>query len=201
MKFSDFPLHKSILKAVAEARFQTATLVQEKVIPLVLEQKNMIVAAQTGTGKTAAFALPIIDLLFEKQDAEKGEKKIKALIVTPTRELAIQIFENFKSFSKYSNLRTTAVYGGVSLEPQKDVLAKGIDILIATPGRFIDLQKQGNIDVSNIEIFVLDEADLMLDMGFINDVEKIEQLCPRKNKPCYFRQQFLKKLTIWQNQL
>ena len=186
MKFSDFPLHKSILKAVAEARFQTATLVQEKVIPLVLEQKNMIVAAQTGTGKTAAFALPIIDLLFEKQDAEKGEKKIKALIVTPTRELAIQIFENFKSFSKYSNLRTTAVYGGVSLEPQKDVLAKGIDILIATPGRFIDLQKQGNIDVSNIEIFVLDEADLMLDMGFINDVEKIEQLCPRKKQTLLF---------------
>ncbi|MBG7612214.1 DEAD/DEAH box helicase [Polaribacter sp. BAL334] len=186
MKFSDFPLHKSILKAVAEARFQTATLVQEKVIPLVLEQKNMIVAAQTGTGKTAAFALPIIDLLFEKQDAEKGEKKIKALIVTPTRELAIQIFENFKSFSIYSNLRTTAVYGGVSLEPQKDVLAKGIDILIATPGRFIDLQKQGNIDVSNIEIFVLDEADLMLDMGFINDVEKIEQLCPRKKQTLLF---------------
>ena len=186
MKFSDFPLHKSILKAVAEARFQTATLVQEKVIPLVLEQKNMIVAAQTGTGKTAAFALPIIDLLFEKQDAEKVEKKIKALIVTPTRELAIQIFENFKSFSKYSNLRTTAVYGGVSLEPQKDVLAKGIDILIATPGRFIDLQKQGNIDVSNIEIFVLDEADLMLDMGFINDVEKIEQLCPRKKQTLLF---------------
>lgn len=186
MKFSDFPLHKPILKAVAEARFQTATLVQEKVIPLVLEQKNMIVAAQTGTGKTAAFALPIIDLLFEKQDAEKGEKKIKALIVTPTRELAIQIFENFKSFSKYSNLRTTAVYGGVSLEPQKDVLAKGIDILIATPGRFIDLQKQGNIDVSNIEIFLLDEADLMLDMGFINDVEKIEQLCPRKKQTLLF---------------
>lgn len=186
MKFSDFPLHKSILKAVAEARFQTATLVQEEVIPLVLEQKNMIVAAQTGTGKTAAFALPIIDLLFEKQDAEKGEKKIKALIVTPTRELAIQIFENFKSFSKYSNLRTTAVYGGVSLEPQKEVLAKGIDILIATPGRFIDLQKQGNIDVNNIEIFVLDEADLMLDMGFINDVEKIEQLCPRKKQTLLF---------------
>lgn len=186
MQFSDFSLHKSILKAVAEARFKTATLVQEKVIPLVLEKKNMIVAAQTGTGKTAAFALPIIDLLFEKQDVEKGEKKIKALIVTPNRELAIQIFENFKSFSKYSNLRITAVYGGVSLEPQKDLLAKGIDILIATPGRFLDLQKQGNIDVSNIEIFVLDEADLMLDMGFINDVEKIEQLCPRKKQTLLF---------------
>ncbi|PIV96297.1 MAG: RNA helicase [Flavobacteriaceae bacterium CG_4_10_14_0_8_um_filter_31_99] len=186
MQFSELSLHKSTLKAIAEARFQTATLVQEKVIPLVLEKKNVIVAAQTGTGKTAAFALPIIDLLLEKQDAEKGEKKLKALVITPTRELAIQIFENFKSFSKYSNLRTTAVYGGVSLEPQKEILAKGVDILIATPGRFIDLQMQGNIDVSALEIFVLDEADLMLDMGFINDVEKIEQLCPRKKQTLLF---------------
>lgn len=186
MQFSEISLNKSILKAVAEERFHSATLVQQKVIPLVLEKKNVIVAAQTGTGKTAAFALPIIDLLFEKQDAEKREKKLKALILTPTRELAIQIFENFKSFSKYSNLRTTAVFGGVSLEPQKEMLAKGIDVLIATPGRFIDLQKQGNIDVSNIEIFVLDEADLMLDMGFINDVEKIEQSCPRKKQTLLF---------------
>jgi len=186
MQFSELSLHKSTLKAIAEARFQTATLVQEKVIPLVLEKKNVIVAAQTGTGKTAAFALPIIDLLLEKQDAEKGEKKLKALVITPTRELAIQIFENFKSFSKYSNLRTTGVYGGVSLEPQKEMLAKGVDILIATPGRFIDLQMQGNIDVSALEIFVLDEADLMLDMGFINDVEKIEQLCPRKKQTLLF---------------
>lgn len=186
MQFSEISLNKSILKAVAEERFHTATLVQQKVIPLVLAKKNVIVAAQTGTGKTAAFALPIIDLLFEKQDTEKGAKKIKALIVTPTRELAIQIFENFKSFSKYSNLRTTAVFGGVSLEPQKDILAKGVDILIATPGRLIDLENQGNIDLSSIEIFVLDEADLMLDMGFINDVEKIEQLCPRKKQTLLF---------------
>lgn len=115
----------------------------------------------------------------------KKEKKIKSLVVTPTRELAIQILENFKSFSKYSNLRATAVFGGVSLEPQKEILAKGIDILIATPGRLIDLQLQGNIDLSAVEIFVLDEADLMLDMGFIADIKKIEALCPKKNKP-YF---------------
>ncbi|MGK0458871.1 MAG: ATP-dependent RNA helicase RhlE, partial [Polaribacter sp.] len=158
MKFSDFPFNKSILKAVTEERFQTATLVQQKAIPLVLDKKNVIVSAQTGTGKTAAFALPIIQLLFDAQDAEKGEKKIKSLVVTPTRELAIQILENFKSFSKYSNLRATAVFGGVSLEPQKEILAKGIDILIATPGRLIDLQLQGNIDLSAVEIFVLDEA-------------------------------------------
>ena len=186
MQFSDLPLNKSILKAVAEQRFHRPTLVQEKAIPLVLDKKNVIVSAQTGTGKTAAFALPIIELLFDKQDAEKGEKKIKALVVTPTRELAIQILENFKSYSQYTNLRTTAVFGGVSLEPQKEVLAKGVDILVATPGRLIDLQIQGNIDLSELEILVLDEADLMLDMGFINDVKKIEKLCPRKKQTLLF---------------
>ncbi|WP_299045822.1 DEAD/DEAH box helicase [uncultured Polaribacter sp.] len=186
MQFSDLPLNKPILKAVAEARFQRPTLVQEKTIPEVLAKKNVIVAAQTGTGKTAAFALPIIQLLFDKQDAEKGKKTIKALVVTPTRELAIQILENFRSYSTYSNLRTTAVFGGVSLEPQKEILAKGVDILVATPGRLIDLQIQGNIDLSAIEIFVLDEADLMLDMGFINDVKKIEQLTPKKKQTLLF---------------
>ncbi|MDX6747159.1 DEAD/DEAH box helicase [Polaribacter sp. PL03] len=186
MHFTDFPFNKSILKAVAEERFQTPTLVQEKAIPLVLEKKNVIVSAQTGTGKTAAFALPIIQLLFDEQDTEKGEKKIKSLIVTPTRELAIQILENIKSFSKYSNLRATAVFGGVSLEPQKEILAKGVDILVATPGRLIDLQMQGNIDLSAVEIFVLDEADLMLDMGFIVDIKKIEALCPKKKQTLLF---------------
>ena len=186
MKFSDFPFNKSILKAVAEERFQTPTLVQQQAIPLVLDKKNVIVSAQTGTGKTAAFALPIIQLLFDEQDAEKGEKKIRSLVVTPTRELAIQILENFKSFSAYSNLRATAVFGGVSLQPQKEILAKGIDILIATPGRLIDLQLQGNIDLSAVEIFVLDEADLMLDMGFIADIKKIEALCPKKKQTLLF---------------
>lgn len=186
MQFIKLPLNKSILKAVAEARFHRPTLVQEKTIPLVLEQKNVIVAAQTGTGKTAAFALPIIELLYDNQDAEKGAKTIKALVVTPTRELAIQILENFKTFTKYTNLRATTVFGGVSLEPQKEILAKGVDILIATPGRLIDLQMQGNIDLSKLEIFVLDEADLMLDMGFINDVKKIEKLTPKKKQTLLF---------------
>jgi ATP-dependent RNA helicase RhlE len=186
MQFSDFPFNKSILKAVAEERYQTPTLVQEKAIPLVLAKKNVIVSAQTGTGKTAAFALPIIQLLSDKLVDENEVKKIKSLVVTPTRELAIQILENFKSYSKYTNLKTTAVFGGVSLEPQKEELANGIDILIATPGRLIDLQMQGNIDLSAIEIFVLDEADLMLDMGFIHDVEKIEKLCPKKKQTLLF---------------
>ncbi|MCI2227870.1 DEAD/DEAH box helicase [Polaribacter sp. MSW13] len=186
MQFSELPLHKSILKAVAEERFHTPTLVQEKTIPLVLAKKNVIVSANTGTGKTAAFALPIIQLLSENQEVEKDKKKIKSLVITPTRELAIQILENFKSYSKYTNLITTAVVGGVSLEPQKEILAEGVDILIATPGRLIDLQLQGNVDLSAIEIFVLDEADLMLDMGFINDVKKIEALCPKKKQTLLF---------------
>ena len=186
MQFSELPFHKSILKAVAEERFHTTTEVQEKAIPLVLAKKNVIVSAQTGTGKTAAFALPIIQLLLEKQEEEKGTKKIKSLIVTPTRELAIQILENFTSYSKHTDLTTTAVFGGVSLEPQKEILAKGVDVLVATPGRLIDLQMQGNIDLSAIEIFVLDEADLMLDMGFIADVKKIEALCPKKKQTLLF---------------
>ena len=186
MNFAEFPLHKSILKAVTEERFHTATLVQQKAIPLVLAKKNIIVSAQTGTGKTAAFALPIIQLLSEKVAKEKNIKKIKSLVITPTRELAIQILEKFIDYSKYTNLSTTAVFGGVSLAPQKELLAKGIDILIATPGRLIDLQIQGNIDLSAIEIFVLDEADLMLDMGFINDVKRIEALCPKKKQTLLF---------------
>ncbi|WP_375240325.1 DEAD/DEAH box helicase [Polaribacter sp.] len=187
MQFSKFSLNNSILKAVSEERFHTATLVQEKAIPLILDKKNVIVSANTGTGKTAAFALPILELITkDTENLETEKKKIKSVILTPTRELAIQILENFKNFGKYTNSTVTAVYGGVSLEPQKEKLASGVDILIATPGRLIDLQMQGNIDLSNVEIFVLDEADLMLDMGFINDIKKIESLSPRKKQTLLF---------------
>ncbi|WP_439128087.1 DEAD/DEAH box helicase [Polaribacter sp.] len=185
MQFSEIPLDSSILKAVAEQRFHTPTLVQQKAIPLVLQKKNVVVTANTGTGKTAAFALPILHLLSNKK-TESEKKKIKSLIITPTRELAIQILQNFNNFGQYTALKTTAVFGGVSLEPQKEVLAKGVDILIATPGRLIDLQMQGNIDLSAVEIFVLDEADLMLDMGFIKDIKKIEGLCPKKKQTLLF---------------
>ncbi|GAB7257593.1 DEAD/DEAH box helicase [Polaribacter sp. OB-PA-B3] len=187
MQFSKFSLNNSILKAVSEERFHTATLVQEKAIPLILDKKNVIVSANTGTGKTAAFALPILELITKDQkNLETEKKKIKSIILTPTRELAIQILENFESFGKYTDITATAVYGGVSLDPQKTKLATGIDILIATPGRLIDLQIQGNIDLSSVEIFVLDEADLMLDMGFINDIKKIENLCPKKKQTLLF---------------
>lgn len=178
MSFKDLQLNKPILRAIAEAGYDNPTLVQEQTIPLVLEKKDVITSAQTGTGKTAAFALPIIQLLFDKQDAPKKGKKIKALVVSPTRELAIQIANNFKTYSKNTNLRTTVIFGGVAIEPQIDVLRKGIDILVATPGRLLDLHKQDEINLDYVETLVLDEADLMLDMGFVDDVKKIERLCP-----------------------
>tara|TARA_R110000868_G_scaffold407465_2_gene688954 strand:- start:2856 stop:4094 length:1239 start_codon:yes stop_codon:yes gene_type:complete len=186
MSFKDLQLNRPILRAIAEAGYDNPTLVQEKTIPLVLDKKDVIVSAQTGTGKTAAFALPIIQSLFDRQDASKKGKKIKALIISPTRELAIQIAKNFETYSTHTNLRNTVVFGGTSIEPQKDILKKGVDILIATPGRLLDLHKQDIINLDYVETLVLDEADLMLDMGFIDDVKKIERLCPDKKQILLF---------------
>ncbi len=186
MSFKDLQLNRPILRAVAEAGYNNPTLVQEKTIPLVLAKKDVIVSAQTGTGKTAAFALPILQQLFDKQDASKKGKKIRALIVSPTRELATQTADNFKTYSTYTNLRTTVIFGGTSIEPQIDILKKGVDILIATPGRLLDLHKQDIINLDYIETLVLDEADLMLDMGFIDDVKKIERLCTQEKQILLF---------------
>jgi ATP-dependent RNA helicase RhlE len=186
MQFKDLHLNKPILKAISAKNYDAPTPVQAQTIPLVLANKDVITTAQTGTGKTAAFALPILQLLFDKQDAGKKGKKIRALIISPTRELAIQIFESFKSYGKYTNLRTGVVYGGTSIEPQKEILKKGIDILVATPGRLLDLHKQDFINLDFIETLVLDEADLMLDMGFIDDVRKIERLCNSKKQVLLF---------------
>ena len=186
MQFRELGLNKPIVKAVNESGYENPTLVQEKTIPLVLEKKDVIVSAQTGTGKTAAFALPILQQLFDRQDASKKGKKIKALVISPTRELALQIEENFQKYSKYTNLRTGIVYGGISFEPQKDMLRKGIDILIATPGRLLDLHKQDALYLDFVETLVLDEADLMLDMGFIDDISKIEHLCPENKQQLLF---------------
>ncbi|MEO5789747.1 MAG: DEAD/DEAH box helicase [Gelidibacter sp.] len=186
MSFKDLQLNKPILKAVAESGYDVPTLVQEQTIPLVLAKKDVIASAQTGTGKTAAFALPILQLLFDKQDDTKKGKKIRALIVSPTRELAIQIAQNFKTYSKHTNLRTMVIFGGASIEPQIDLLKKGVDIVIATPGRLLDLHKQDEINLDYVEILVLDEADLMLDMGFIDEVTKIVRLCPEERQTLLF---------------
>ncbi|RUA08405.1 MAG: ATP-dependent helicase [Flavobacteriia bacterium] len=186
MQFNEFDLNKNILKAVAESDYQNPTQVQEKTIPEVLKGKDVIVSAQTGSGKTAAFALPILQMLYHNQHSAKKSKKIRALIVCPTRELALQIDESFKTYGKNTGLRATSIFGGVSIEPQKDLLKKGVDILIATPGRLLDLYKQELINPDYVEVLVLDEADLMLDMGFWDDVKKIEKICPEDKQVLLF---------------
>jgi ATP-dependent RNA helicase RhlE len=178
MHFTEFALNKPILKAIFEKNYDTPTDVQKETIPLVLAKKDVVVSAQTGTGKTAAFALPILQLLFHQQDASSNVKHIRALVISPPRELAVQIEEAFKAYGKYTHLKSTCVFGGTSIEAQKNILRKGVDILIATPGRLLDLRKQEVINFDKVEVLVLDEADLMLDMGFIDDVQKIERMCP-----------------------
>jgi len=185
--FKSLGIKDSFIKGLNELNILEPTEIQKEVIPFLLaETHDLIGQAQTGTGKTAAFALPILQALFDKQDAPKKGKKIKALIVSPTRELAIQIGENFDNYSTYTNLRSTVIFGGTSIEPQKDILRKGVDIVIATPGRLLDLHKQDEINLDYIQTFVLDEADLMLDMGFIDDVKKIERLCPENKQILLF---------------
>ena len=186
MSFKDLQLNKPLLRAIAEAGYDNPTLVQERTIPLVLNQKDVITSAQTGTGKTAAFALPILQQLYDRQEPSKKGRQIKALIVSPTRELATQINDNFETYAKYTNLKSTVIFGGTSIEPQIETLKKGVDILIATPGRLLDLHKQDIINLDYIETLVLDEADLMLDMGFIDDVKKIERLCPKEKQILLF---------------
>ncbi|MGB0886776.1 MAG: DEAD/DEAH box helicase [Vicingaceae bacterium] len=177
MEFGTLALNDPILKALTELKYASPTPIQEKTIPLVLERKDVIASAQTGTGKTAAFALPILQILFADQDFVKRGKNVRALIISPTRELAEQIDESFKAYGKYTNLRSTAIYGGVAIEPQIQKLNKGVDILIATPGRLLDLAKQNYARLGNVEVMVLDEADMLLDMGFVDDIMKVNKLC------------------------
>ncbi|MEG2814281.1 MAG: DEAD/DEAH box helicase, partial [Oscillospiraceae bacterium] len=176
MKFNELEIIPEILKALEEQGYESPSEIQEQAIPPLLLGKDLLGCAQTGTGKTAAFAIPILQLLTQdEQNSENKTKKrtIKALILTPTRELAIQINESFKDYGKYLNQKSAVIFGGVSQKAQVDQLQKGVDILIATPGRLNDLINQGYVDISKVCKFVLDEADRMLDMGFINDVKKI----------------------------
>lgn len=186
MEFGKLALNDAILKGLAAENYITPTPIQEQVIPIVLDRKDVIASAQTGTGKTAAFALPILQILFNSQDTVRRGKNIKALIISPTRELAEQINDNFKAYGQYTNLRTGVVYGGTAIEPQIDRLNKGVDILIATPGRLLDLAKQNYARLGKVEILVLDEADLLLDMGFIEDVNKINKLCAEHKQTLLF---------------
>lgn len=186
MLFEDLSLSKSIQRAVFEEGYTNPTPIQEKAIPIVLAGKDLVGCAQTGTGKTAAFAIPIIHNLHRMVGSSKKTKQIRCLVVTPTRELAVQIGESFDTYGKYTNLRQLTIFGGVSQVPQVDQLKKGVDILIATPGRLLDLHKQGFLDFDHLHFLVLDESDLMLDMGFINDVRKIVKLVPSNRQTLLF---------------
>ena len=185
MQFESLNIIEPILKALAEEGYTTPTPIQAQSIPIVLEGTDLLGCAQTGTGKTAAFAIPILQLLSQNKTYEK-RKKIRSLIVTPTRELAIQIAESFRAYGKYTGMTCTVVFGGVNQNPQVMALRAGVDILIATPGRLLDLMNQNFLSLHNVELFVLDEADRMLDMGFIHDVKKLLAVLPKKRQSLFF---------------
>jgi ATP-dependent RNA helicase RhlE len=184
--FKDLQIIEPILRALEQEGYSNPTPIQEKAIPIVLSSKDLLGCAQTGTGKTAAFAIPILQLLSKPHAAKPKEKAIRALILTPTRELAIQIEESFSAYGKGLRLQHLVVFGGVSQHPQTAALQRGVDILVATPGRLLDLMSQGFINLKDVEIFVLDEADRMLDMGFVHDVKRVITKLPSKRQTLFF---------------
>jgi len=186
MSFSTLHLIEPIAKALESEGYTKPTPIQEKAIPVLLERKDLLGCAQTGTGKTAAFAIPILQILHQDELYKKGPAGIKALILTPTRELAIQINDSFAAYGKFLRLKHTVIFGGVSQKAQTDALRSGVDILIATPGRLLDLMNQRFVKLDQLKMFVLDEADRMLDMGFIHDVKKVVAKLPAKRQTLFF---------------
>lgn len=186
MSFEKLHLIEPILRALKTEGYSKPTPIQEQSIPVILQHRDLLGCAQTGTGKTAAFAIPILQLLHAQMPHEKGPKVIKSLILTPTRELAIQIGESFHAYGRNTGLKHTVIFGGVSQHAQTEALKRGVDILIATPGRLLDLMNQRFVHLQHIKIFVLDEADRMLDMGFINDVKKVIAKLPHKRQTLFF---------------
>ncbi len=185
MPFKSLNIIEPILKALEEEGYTIPTPIQSQAIPIVLQGNDLLGCAQTGTGKTAAFAIPILQLLSADKTVYK-KKKIRSLIVTPTRELAIQIDESFKAYGRHTGLKSTVIFGGVNQNPQTSALRVGVDIVVATPGRLLDLINQGHLTLRDVEILVLDEADRMLDMGFIHDVRKLLTLLPKKKQTLFF---------------
>lgn len=186
MTFQNLNIIEPILNALKTEGYESPTPIQAQAIPVVLQGKDLLGCAQTGTGKTAAFAIPVIQQLHNEQQNHKGNRPIKALILTPTRELAIQIEESIAAYGRNVGLRHAVIFGGVSQSAQTNKLRAGVDILVATPGRLLDLINQGYIHLKHLQIFVLDEADRMLDMGFINDVKKIITKIPQKRQTLFF---------------
>jgi ATP-dependent RNA helicase RhlE len=185
MQFHSLNIIEPILRSLTEEGYTTPTPIQAQAIPIVLEGNDLLGCAQTGTGKTAAFAIPILQLLSRNKSFDK-KRKIRSLIVTPTRELAIQIGESFKNYGRHTGLTCTVIFGGVNQHSQTQALQRGVDVLVATPGRLLDLMNQGFISLRDIEIFVLDEADRMLDMGFIHDVKKLLLALPKQRQSLFF---------------
>ena len=197
MSFNSLGLSDALLKAISKKGYTTPSPIQQKAISPILEGKDVLASAQTGTGKTAAFTLPILQLL--SQGKQLSHRPIRALILTPTRELAAQIYDNIKEYGEFLDLRSTVIFGGVNQKPQVAQIRQGIDVLVATPGRLIDLQNQGLISLSKVEILVLDEADRMLDMGFLRDIERIMKVLPPKRQNLMFSATFsrdIKKLAM-----
>ena len=186
MTFNDLKLYNNIQQALEEEGYSNPTPIQEQAIPEILLGQDLVACAQTGTGKTGAFAIPILNLIHRIVGSANKAKHIRTLVVTPTRELAIQIDESFKTYGKYTNVKSLVIFGGVNQVPQVNELKNGVDVLIATPGRLLDLHKQGYIDLDHMHHLVLDEADQMLDMGFINDVKKIIKLTPDNRQTLLF---------------
>ncbi|MGJ0494690.1 DEAD/DEAH box helicase [Aliarcobacter cryaerophilus] len=196
MSFSNLGLCKELLRAIKEEGYTTPTPIQTKAIPVILSKKDVLAAAQTGTGKTAGFTLPLLELL-NKNYLKDRKSSVKALILTPTRELATQVGESVEVYGKYLPFKSAVIFGGVGINPQKAILKKGVDIITATPGRLLDLVSQDCLDLSKVEFLVLDEADRMLDMGFIHDIKKILSILPKHRQNLLFSATFspeIKKL-------
>ena len=192
MLFNSLGLSDALLKAVSKQGYTAPTPIQKKCIPIVLQGKDVLGSAQTGTGKTAGFTLPLLQIL--SKSSPQGRRPVRSLILTPTRELAAQILENVKDYSVFLDIKSTVIFGGINQNPQVKALQKGVDILIATPGRLLDLHNQGFVSLNKVEILVLDEADRMLDMGFLRDIKKILALMPLKRQNLLFSATFSKEI-------
>lgn len=190
MSFDSLGLNPDILRAVAEQGYVEPTPIQQQAIPAVLQGRDLMASAQTGTGKTAGFTLPLLQRLILNEPHAKGRRPVRALILTPTRELAAQVGENVRDYSKYLNIRSLVVFGGVSINPQMMKLRGGVDILVATPGRLLDLEHQNAVSLDKVEILVLDEADRMLDMGFIHDIRRVLAKLPARRQNLLFSATF-----------
>ncbi|MGC6173117.1 DEAD/DEAH box helicase [Lacrimispora sp. 38-1] len=186
MQFKDLNIMPDIIKALEKESYEIPTPIQEKAIPVILEGRDLLGCAQTGTGKTAAFAIPTLQLLSSEKAPRTAKQNIRALVITPTRELALQIYESFNTYGQFTSLKSCVVFGGVSQKPQEEELKRGVDILVATPGRLLALMDQKLISIDHLKILILDEADRMLDMGFINDVKKIIAKAPLKKQTLFF---------------